>query len=191
MDTYPGPTREGPLPVLLHNTIYAVKGEVVDGVADARGLRSWLEAIGDQLPSPVRAVDGARLEELHALRGAVREALHAVLERRPIAAGALAELNQRSAGAPHFDQLSNDGLGPLAETRYDAATPTDLLLGHLAAATIDLVSGPDASLLRACGAPGCVLLFLKDHPRREWCSTRCGNRARQARHYRLHAGKSA
>jgi hypothetical protein len=40
-----------------------------------------------------------------------------------------------------------------------------------------------AALLRACGAPGCVLMFLKDHPRREWCSNACGNRARQARHY--------
>jgi predicted RNA-binding Zn ribbon-like protein len=35
--------------------------------------------------------------------------------------------------------------------------------------------------LRACGAPGCVLMFVKDHPRREWCSVACGNRARQAR----------
>ncbi|HEY0690395.1 MAG TPA: CGNR zinc finger domain-containing protein [Kribbella sp.] len=24
---------------------------------------------------------------------------------------------------------------------------------------------------------------MKDHPRREWCSTTCGNRARAARHY--------
>jgi predicted RNA-binding Zn ribbon-like protein len=37
--------------------------------------------------------------------------------------------------------------------------------------------------LRACHALGCVLLFLKDHPRREWWCNACGNRARQARHY--------
>jgi predicted RNA-binding Zn ribbon-like protein len=29
-----------------------------------------------------------------------------------------------------------------------------------------------------------VLVFLKQHPRREWCSAACGNRARQAGHYR-------
>jgi predicted RNA-binding Zn ribbon-like protein len=33
-------------------------------------------------------------------------------------------------------------------------------------------------------APGCVLLYVSDHPRRQWCSNACGNRARQARHYR-------
>src|SRR6266851_2221676 len=37
--------------------------------------------------------------------------------------------------------------------------------------------------LRACHAPGCVLYFVKSHPRREWCSVACGNRARAARHY--------
>jgi hypothetical protein len=45
---------------------------------------------------------------------------------------------------------------------------------------------PDSPRLRACQAPGCVLYFVKDHPRREWCSTACGNRARAARHYRRH-----
>ena len=29
----------------------------------------------------------------------------------------------------------------------------------------------------------CVQYFVKDHPRREWCSAACGNRARVARHY--------
>jgi predicted RNA-binding Zn ribbon-like protein len=38
--------------------------------------------------------------------------------------------------------------------------------------------------LKACGGPGCVLYFVRDHPRREWCSEGCGNRARVARHYR-------
>jgi CGNR zinc finger len=37
---------------------------------------------------------------------------------------------------------------------------------------------------RAAGlAPRCVLISLKNHPRRTWCSTACGTRARQARHY--------
>ena len=58
-----------------------------------------------------------------------------------------------------------------------------MILGRLASSTIALVSGPHADDLRKCGAPGCVLMFLKNHPRREWCSATCGNRARQARHY--------
>ena len=40
-----------------------------------------------------------------------------------------------------------------------------------------LITGPAAEQLRACEAPGCVLMFAKDHPRRTWCSAACGNRA--------------
>jgi len=38
----------------------------------------------------------------------------------------------------------------------------------------------------ACGGPGCVPYFTKKDPRRAYCSAGCGNRARVARHYRLH-----
>jgi predicted RNA-binding Zn ribbon-like protein len=57
------------------------------------------------------------------------------------------------------------------------------VLSALAADTIRLLTGPERDEIRACGAPGCVLVFLRRHPRREWCSAACGNRARQARHY--------
>jgi len=57
-------------------------------------------------------------------------------------------------------------------------------LGMVAAQIVDLLTEPGR--LRACQAPGCVLYFVRDHPRREWCSTTYGNRARAARHYRRH-----
>jgi predicted RNA-binding Zn ribbon-like protein len=38
--------------------------------------------------------------------------------------------------------------------------------------------------------PNCVLFFIKDHPRREWCSPGCGNRARVAHHYDRHRAKA-
>jgi predicted RNA-binding Zn ribbon-like protein len=60
-------------------------------------------------------------------------------------------------------------------------------LSVIAGLGIDLVAG-DETPLRACYAPGCVLYFVQDHPRREWCSTACGNRVRAARHYRRHRG---
>jgi predicted RNA-binding Zn ribbon-like protein len=64
-----------------------------------------------------------------------------------------------------------------------------VILAACAASAIELLTGPDRDALRACGAPGCALLFLKDHPRRAWCSTACGNRARQARHYARTRGR--
>jgi predicted RNA-binding Zn ribbon-like protein len=45
------------------------------------------------------------------------------------------------------------------------------------------LTGADAAALRACAAPGCMLFYRKDHPRRAWCSPRCSNRVRAARHY--------
>ena len=80
-------------------------------------------------------------------------------------------------------QLMRITLHAVAATDYHGAGRADVIIGALASDAIDLLTGPARGDIRACGAPGCVLMFLKDHPRREWCSNTCGNRARQARHY--------
>jgi predicted RNA-binding Zn ribbon-like protein len=165
-----------PLPIELHNTLYGVRGGIADALAEPSRLRAWLAALGDRLPA---AADPDRLDDFVALRAAVREALHAALERRAVPDTARAELNRFSARSPQSLELTGCG----SEIRHHGPTPTDVVLGVFAASTIALVGGPEAGALRACGAPGCVLMFVKDHPRREWCSTACGNRARQARHY--------
>lgn len=64
-----------------------------------------------------------------------------------------------------------------------AVSPTAAALAKVATDAVHLLAGPDAPQLRACHAPGCVLYFIKTHPRREWCSDGCGNRVRAARHY--------
>jgi predicted RNA-binding Zn ribbon-like protein len=183
MSRYEGPLRDEPLPIELHNTLYAVRGEAIDGIADATGLGAWVAAVGDRLPFAAPKGIDSRLDEFHAVRDAVREVLGATLEHRRASKGALIELNSRSASAARFEHLTRAGPPLAAEVRYRGSTQTDVLLGYLAAATIRLVTGPQAADLRACRAPGCVLMFLKDQPRREWCSTQCGNRARQARLY--------
>jgi predicted RNA-binding Zn ribbon-like protein len=183
MSSYPGPVRKEPLPVELGNTVYADGGRVLDGLADARGLRAWLGALADRLPVRAGAVEAPRLEDFHALRTAVRSALEAVVEGRPVPEGARAELNRASERCPQSLHLAQHGRERVSQVRYHAPTATDTVLGVIAAKTIELISGPRADDLRACRAPGCVLMFLKDHPRREWCSATCGNRARQARHY--------
>jgi predicted RNA-binding Zn ribbon-like protein len=70
-----------------------------------------------------------------------------------------------------------------AVDRHGAAR-ADVVLAAFAGDAIDLLTGRLRDEIRACGAPGCVLLYVRDHPRRQWCSNACGNRARQARHYR-------
>jgi predicted RNA-binding Zn ribbon-like protein len=183
MASYSGPIHGEPLPIELHNTLYADRGDPRDGLEDGAGLRQWLRALADRLPVRPDAVERDRLADFLALRGAVRAALNAVLERRPVPETALSTLNDMSARNPQSLELTQSADSLSSDVHHHASTAADVVLGVIASSTIALVSGPHADDLRACGAPGCVLVFVKDHPRREWCSATCGNRARQARHY--------
>jgi predicted RNA-binding Zn ribbon-like protein len=184
-DAYPGPIRQEPLALELPNTVYAARGEPVDGIATTHGLSTWLAAIADRLPVRAAEVDSSRHREFLVLRDAVRDALHASLGGKPVPAPALEVINGMAARAPvsPLALVGADGQ-PRAETRYHTDDATDVALAAIAADATRLLTGPDRDHLRACGAPGCVLMFLKDHPRRTWCSAACGNRVRQARHYR-------
>jgi predicted RNA-binding Zn ribbon-like protein len=182
--SYPGPLRREPLAVELHNTVYAVRGAIRDGLESADGLRAWLQGIAERLPESARAADAARHQEFLDLRDAVRDALHASIEGEPAPAPALEALNAAAARAPVSPLVVTDADGRLrAQTRYHEADPTDVALATIAADAVFLLTGPGREELRECRAPGCVLMFARDHPRRRWCSTTCGNRARQARHY--------
>ena len=143
----------------LLNTVWADGSGVHDELADAtpalRGLRDALRVLAaDRTADP-----------------------------RPIAAGheqgvveALATLNAASALAPGWPTLVDGRLVWESEAEGD-----DRQVGELAGEAVRfLAADPE---LRACLAPRCVLYFVKDHPRRAWCSTGCGNRERAARHY--------
>lgn len=188
---YRGPVRDEPLAVELHNTLYASRGETIDGLADPSSATAWLDALGDRLPADGAGRDPSR-DELIALRQAVRDALDAVIEGRAPSRVSIDSLNKASARAPrspvarwHRDVVPDLGV------RFHSPHRADIVISAIAADAISLLTGPSDHQLRACGAPGCVLIFLKQHPRREWCSDLCGNRARQARHYqRSHAPRS-
>jgi predicted RNA-binding Zn ribbon-like protein len=57
----------------------------------------------------------------------------------------------------------------------------------------DLVTSPDISQIRECGAPDCNWLFLdrSRSGRRRWCDmSTCGNRAKARRYYSRHRRNS-
>jgi predicted RNA-binding Zn ribbon-like protein len=187
--TYTGPVRTEPLALELHNTLYASGGKACDGLASEDSTAAWLDALVDRLPSAGRGRGPARTELIR-LRGAVREALHSVLEGRAPTRASLEIINRASAGAPRSPVARwRRAAPPVADVDRHDASRAQVVLATLAADAIDLLTGPHRQDVRACGAPGCVLLFLKDHPRREWCSAACGNRARQARHYARTRGR--
>jgi predicted RNA-binding Zn ribbon-like protein len=182
--SYPGPVGHEPLAIELHNTVYSDRGDLIDGLGSPNDLTAWLDAISDRLPAPALDVDAERLPEFLALRGGVREALHGALDAERLPAAVLEVLNTMAERAPASPLAVLRADGRLEAARhYHAADPTDIALATLAADAIELLGGPGRDDLRACGGPRCVLMFLKDHPRRTWCSATCGNRARQARHY--------
>lgn len=190
IQTYRGPVRDEPLAVELHNTLYASQGESLDGIAEPHSAEAWLYAIRDRLP-PGGSGPEPRPGELTALRDIVRDVLHAAIEDRTPKRAHIDALNHASARAPRSPAAGwRRGAPPVPTVHFHSDRRADIVLSALAADTIDLITGPARGHLRTCGAPGCVLMFTKDHPRREWCSQTCGNRARQARHYRRTHKKS-
>jgi predicted RNA-binding Zn ribbon-like protein len=187
--TYAGPLRDEPLAVELHNTIYATGGQNVDALADHRQARAWLEAAALRIPGAAVKGPLPAPGDVAALRDAVRSALRAAADRAPQDQAVLATINRASRRAPRSPAAvwqpggRPSGLG----ADFHGASRADIILAGLAEAAIRLLTDPAAAdRLRRCEAPGCVLMFARDHPRREWCSGACGNRARQARHYRRH-----
>jgi predicted RNA-binding Zn ribbon-like protein len=181
---YTGPVRDEPLAIELHNTLYADGGRLVDGLAGDGSAAAFLTAVADRLPSSLPAGDAPTAPQLRAFRAAVRTALQAMVDGNAHDADAIAAIDAAARAAPTSPALAlgTDG-APVAGVDHHGASHADLVLAAFAASAIELVAGPRTDL-GACGAPGCVLLYLRDHPRRRWCSNACGNRARQARHYR-------
>lgn len=181
---YRGPLRDEPLAVELHNTLYVDRGEPIDGLDVLASAEAWLTGVADRLPAGGRG-GGPKRTDLVDLRQIVRDALRAVVDGTIPSAASIEGLNRHSARAPRARVAAwHADSPPVGEWDFGRASRADVVLSAIAADAIQLVTGPDAANVRICGAPGCVLMFVKGHARREWCSGSCGNRARQARHYR-------
>jgi len=182
---YTGPLRDEPVAIELHNTVYAAAGEVRDGLADGDSAAAFVRAIAPRLTADgLPGGTGPPAAELVALRAAVRAALGAAATGEVPDRGALDAINAAAARAALSARaVVREGRVVRSADRH-GADRADVVLAAFAADAIDLLTGPLRDEIRACGAPGCVLLYVRDHPRRRWCSNACGNRARQARHYR-------
>ncbi|MGW5722364.1 CGNR zinc finger domain-containing protein [Amycolatopsis sp. NPDC003865] len=166
----PGEERS-PALALVNTRRLSAGGEVDDlaGPADAAG---WLG-----LPT-LGADDLGRVTDL---RAAVRELLAAVTEERVPSADAVETVN----AAARADAAAPQLVWPHREWRSTRPGSLEAALAALARDAIDVVTGDLAALVRPCEAHGCVRFFLREHARRRWCSTTCGDRVRAARHQRL------
>jgi predicted RNA-binding Zn ribbon-like protein len=188
---YEGPIRDEPAAIELHNTIYVAAGQAYDGLADDASSAAFLGLIESRLtsrglpPGPAPSP-----EELTTLRATIRDALDSIVNATPLRLSTATALNRYASATRSSPTVQIAADGSLAGgVDWHGTSRTQVVLAAFAADAIELLTGPQRDQVKACGAPGCVLLYLHDHPRRQWCSNACGNRARQARHYqRTHHG---
>jgi len=175
-----------PLPLELANATYAVRGVLRDGLTEPAHLGAWLRDNRSRLATRLTDAQllGCTDDDLAAardLRDSVRALASAAVRGTRPAPTVVSVLNASVRAAARWRELTWRS-EPVASERSDAP-PVRQALGEIAAHAVDLFGGPDRLELRACLAPGCVLYFLRQHARREFCSTTCGNRVRAARHY--------
>ncbi len=181
---------EEPIPVRLMNTVLADRRGVHDALRTCGDLEGWLAATG----LSAGPVTSCHVDMFRDLRDALRR-LAALLtdDSRPAAASPLQDLAQAVEAVNHAADAGPAGprLRLRASRLERDETPTGAT-GALAAVACQavalLTNDENSARLSACHAPGCVLYFIKSHPRQGWCSTACGNRARAARHYRRRRG---
>ena len=175
-----------PAPVRLMNTVWADRTGVHDALTSADDLRILLSDTGVSPIGGIRVTAG-HLESARRLRDGLRRVAATVTDDDRSRAGtgitevdALDAINDAMAAVP--DRRLRRVAGGWELGAADSGT-VESTLGGIAREGAELVVDP-AGPLRACHAPGCVLYFVRHHPRRAWCSISCGNRARAARHYR-------
>ncbi|MGX7681809.1 CGNR zinc finger domain-containing protein [Jatrophihabitans sp. DSM 45814] len=196
-----------PLPVELMNTIWADRADIHDALDNAAEAEAWLAAARDRIAREAETIDvphvgklamgkssTAVIGDLRQLRDALRRlAATATADPRQPAASMIADnaeavriVNQACAQAPAWSELTWSADNTVRRRTISAHSGAEVTLTKIAEQAATLFSSPQRVDLRACQAPGCVRYFVRDHPRREWCSASCGNRARVARHYKRH-----
>lgn len=172
---------EHPALALANSALALPGGHTTDLLGTPAQAERWLTRRG-------LAPDGAGLTEvcavrLRSLREQIRSLLVSRVAGRPALPAAVTAVNDAMTRVPTAPLLVwDETTGP----RRVAPHPTTALVEHalavIAADAADLLTSPDAGRLTACASPPCNRFLLK-HGRRQWCSTRCGDRARAARAY--------
>jgi predicted RNA-binding Zn ribbon-like protein len=183
-DTYPALGE--PLAIELANTLFTDGGRPLDALTTPAALTGWLQTNAERIdPPPPRRLRAGDLERARELRAIIRALLATAVDGDPPPAATVRRLNELAALAPFTARLHWPAdEPPKAQLSPAGAGRLDALLALLAHSAIDVLGGSGAGRLRRCEAPGCINYYLKDHPRRAWCSPKCGNRVRVARHYK-------
>ncbi|MDA2803261.1 CGNR zinc finger domain-containing protein [Nocardiopsis suaedae] len=157
-------------------------GKRVDLLGGPGDAARWLVERG--LASPDIVLYEPCASRMRDLREHIRALIAARIDGVPAPAQAVGAVNAAMTKVPSAALLAWD---PEHGLHRSAAHPIDQAVDHALAALADnvaeLLTSPEADRLTACGSPPCDRYLVRTHPRRHWCSTRCGDRARAARAY--------
>lgn len=168
---YERPLRGEPLGLDLLNTVWANRGATVDQLDSLDGTQAWLSEVG---------LDRPATEQLRGALVTARERIRAHVDD-PGSGAARHDLNDVLSWGHHRPVLTEEGPRSIGHVNDPARHA-----GWLAAVDYLELLTRDASRVRRCAHPDCVLHFYDTSPKRgrRWCSMAgCGNRAKAARHY--------
>ncbi|MFB6837889.1 CGNR zinc finger domain-containing protein [Streptomyces sp. NPDC056361] len=178
----PAPGAEDYLALDFVNSVIALPGgQYIDLLGTPATTDQWLTEHG--LAPSDAGVQDMCAAQLRSLREHIRALFAARVAGLPALPAALSAVNDALSKAPtaallHWDEDN----GPYRATPCPTNEILDRALAALAANAADLLTSTDAERLTACGSPPCTRYLLR-HGRRQWCSVRCGDRARAARAY--------
>ena len=169
----------------LADSVLTTPGKVVDLLESPALATRWLSDRG-LIPENGWLYEPCA-NRLRTLRGHIRTLIQARIERSIPPREAVDALNEALSHVPTAPLRWESSAGPHRTLPHPADHLVDHALGVLAAETADLLTGPDADRLTACDSPPCTRYLLRNG-RRQWCSIRCGDRARAARAYARRTG---
>ncbi len=171
-----------PLALDFVNTVRRRGMRYVELLAQPADLQEWLRLEAGRVDWP-HTVDATTLGVVLPLRDRALALLRAAAAGGPLPPDAVAELNAVARQHPTV-RLVGATPGSWTHRVIGPADGADALVAQLAAATIDLLTGPDAETITLCDAPGCGQLYQRSRPNQQWCDPHCGARARSERQFR-------
>jgi predicted RNA-binding Zn ribbon-like protein len=186
------PFLSGVLALDLVNTDILLRGKRHDFLTSPEDAASWWRQANLHHPNRDRVQreeettqwDIALLEALKRLRVALRHVFLSLIERRPVDASGLEELNRVLALGSRSLELNQAGeLVPVYQT---VEPQRGAVLLPIAVSALRLITEAERERLHECANERCIGLFY-DTTRsatRHWCSSECMNRARSLQRYR-------
>ncbi|MGO1884854.1 MAG: CGNR zinc finger domain-containing protein [Citricoccus sp.] len=167
---------------LVNSEIHLPGGRVHEALSTPESTTAWLITRG-------LVAEGAVLQSycqnrLVGLREHLRSVFAARVTGGTVDPRALDGINAALAAAPNTSLLHfAPEEGFFRSLEHPATQLVEHAMSVVAEDAAALLAGEEAELLAQCEAEPCTRFLLRTHGRRQWCSTRCGDRVRAARSY--------